>query len=511
MTIRDTAKPEGPFESVSELRAEHARLLEALESELQQGGSEEEEAQALSRMGDQVMLFIARGRSTGVYIEEVKERTECQILLDYWVSRMIQSGTRPPTGRLASFDAQQLPDLKDKPCPYAGLDAFRDSNFFFGREEAIKKLLEQIHDCPLVIVLGASGGGKSSLVLGGILPALRGPNASPRLRIIPPIVPGNAAFRHLAGALIEATQGNPSTAEIEAGKLRQEPQHLLTMVGGSSAPPTLITVDQFEELFTLSSEEDREALAASLSHLLQADRGHRVILTMREEFKSHMVELMALSPYLDKAWYSIPPMDYEELKAAVERPAALVNLQFQSGIADDLVKKVLGQPAALPLLQFTLRALWEGRDRNRITWEVYHAVGNPLEALEVSANRFFNDLAPQTQDEVKRILVALVRVDELLEAYRQPLPISQLLSAGRANTQDVLRVLAEQDYIRIASNEAGQGGTVEIKHESLVRNWKLLVAWIDEKRQQRRQRLALTQAAQRWQESAKPDEGLLTE
>jgi conflict system STAND superfamily ATPase len=105
---------------------------------------------------------------------------------------------------------------------------------------------------------------------------------------------------------------------------------------------------------------------------------------VREEFRSRIVELRALSPYLDKAWYSMRPMDYDELRAAVERPAAIANLQFQTGIVDDLVKKVLGQPAALPLLQFTLRLLWEERDRNRITWEVYARTGDPLNALKAS-------------------------------------------------------------------------------------------------------------------------------
>ena len=135
-------------------------------------------------------------------------------------------------------------------------------------------------------------------------------------------------------------------------------------------------------------------------------------------------------------------LDYAELRAAVEKPAAMVNLQFQSGIVDDLVKKVLGQPAALPLLQFTLRALWDRRDRNRITQEVYDRVGDPLKALTASADAFYDGLALQTQNEVKRILLELVRVDELLEAYRQPVPMSRLLQAGSASTEAVVGLLA---------------------------------------------------------------------
>jgi WD40 repeat protein len=231
---------------------------------------------------------------------------------------------------------------------------------------------------------------------------------------------------------------------------------------------------------------------------------------MREEFRSRLVALRRLSPFLDRAWYSMRPMGYEELKAAIERPAALVNLQFQSGIVDDLVKKVLGQPAALPLLQFTLRTLWDRRDRNRITWEVYGKVGDPLTALKTSADTFYEGLAHETQAETRRILLELVRVDELLEAYRQPIPKSRLLEAGKANTEEVLRILTNNDYVRVSSERGGDDAVVEVKHESLIRNWPTLVAWIDEKRIERRQRIALTQASERWSRSGKPAAGLLT-
>jgi hypothetical protein len=74
--------------------------------------------------------------------------------------------------RLARFDGEQLPDLKDKPCPYVGLEAFRDKKFFFGRDADTEDLSAQVRDSPLVIVFGGSGSGKSSLVMGGVLPAL---------------------------------------------------------------------------------------------------------------------------------------------------------------------------------------------------------------------------------------------------------------------------------------------------------------------------------------------------
>jgi WD40 repeat protein len=498
------------FESASELRDGHAQLLEALDRQLGEDASATAEVAALSRLEPMIRTFLQRGAATGVYLDEVKERTACQVLLDYWVSSLAQAAMGAPPARLAAFDGDKLPDLKDKPCPYVGLDAFRGRQFFFGRESDTQALLDQIRGTALVVVVGASGSGKSSLVMGGVLPALADDQAEVALRVAPTIVPGTTVLEHLAEAVLQASGDASASATHAAAKLNANAGYLSEMAGKVDAGGLLITIDQFEEVFTLGDVVQREALAAGLAALLESDQRHRVILTMREEFRSRLVELRALSRFLERAWYSMRPMGYEELRAAVERPATLVNLQFQSGIVDDLVKKVLGQPAALPLLQFTLRTLWDRRDRNRITWEVYDRVGDPLNALKASADQFFDALALETQTEARRVILQLVRVDELLEAYRQPVPKSRLLQAGKANTEEVLRLLTRNDYLRMTAGTRDEDAIVEVKHESLIRNWPRLVTWIDEKRIERRQRIALTQATQRWAQSGKPGEGLLT-
>ncbi len=499
-----------PFESASELRAAHALMLDSLDQQVGDDGTAAAEAAALSRLEPMIRDLLERGVATGAYLDEVKDRTACQVLLDYWVSSLAQAALGAPSARLVPFDSGQLPDLKDKPCPYVGLDAFRGREFFFGRDADTQLLLAQVRGAPLVVVLGASGSGKSSLVMGGVLPALAESQEAAQLRVVPPIVPGTAVLAHLASAVLQVCGPGSEPEAAVAAKLETDPAYVSALLGGADAQATVVTIDQFEEIFTLASSAQRDAVVACIEGMLDAGRGHRVIVTMREEFRSRLAELRGLSRFLEgaSAWYSMRPMGYDELKAAVERPAAAVNLQFQSGIVDDLVKKVLGQPAALPLLQFTLRRLWDGRDRNRITREVYDRVGDPLTALQASADQFYDFLAPQTQAEVRRILLALVRVDELLEAYRQPVPRSLLLQAGKANTEEVLAVLAANDYVRVTGE--GPNATVEVKHESLIRNWPRLVTWIDEKRIERRQRIALTQAAQRWKQSSSPDEGLLT-
>src|SRR6516164_2478007 len=60
------------------------------------------------------------------------------------------------------------------PCPYPGLAYFgpRDADVFFGRDTAIARLAEAVGRQSLTALVGASGSGKSSVVLAGLAPHL---------------------------------------------------------------------------------------------------------------------------------------------------------------------------------------------------------------------------------------------------------------------------------------------------------------------------------------------------
>src|SRR4029453_11355379 len=93
----------------------------------------------------------------------------------------------------------------DKPSPYVGLEAFREGEApqFFGRRDRVDALVEAVRARPFVFVTGASGSGKSSLVLAGLIPALKN-NAiegSAQWVVVPTIVPGATPLRNFVGQL----------------------------------------------------------------------------------------------------------------------------------------------------------------------------------------------------------------------------------------------------------------------------------------------------------------------
>jgi hypothetical protein len=490
-----------PFEDAAAMRRANAGLLEAIDQQLGGDSSPERETAALRDLESKIRDFLDRGAETGTLVEDIKERTACQVLLDYWSSTLSHAGIRVARSRLAPFDAERLPDLGDEKCPYVGLEPFHNSAFFFGRERAVKSLLQRVSEVPLVVVQGGSGSGKSSLVMGGALPVLGAAEHVPQFRLVGPFTPGNVVLENLVRAVFASNPDARFDRVAEAETLRANPARLPEMLGIETATtPALLVVDQFEELFTLCNDGDRAAIAAAIGALLQSCPACRVVLTLREEFANELDKLEPLGPYLAQhARFSMKewPMGYDELRGAVERPAALVNLHFAPGIVDDLVKSVLGQDTALPLLQFALQSLWKRRDRNRVTREVYEKVGNPLVALERYAEGFYNGLLPENQQEVERILLELVRIDRMMEAYREPQMRSTLLATGNPRTPEMLKLLAREDFLRIIPTVDGDA-TVEVKHEALLRNWPRYVKWIGGKREGVRQRLALTEAAQRW-------------
>src|ERR1700738_3174024 len=109
-----------PFDDAAEMRRTNVALLAAMDQRLGDDSTPESEAAALREQESNIRDFLDRGAATGSLIEDVKERTACQVLLDYWSSTLSHAGIRVARSRLASFDAERLPDLSDDKCPYVG-------------------------------------------------------------------------------------------------------------------------------------------------------------------------------------------------------------------------------------------------------------------------------------------------------------------------------------------------------------------------------------------------------
>jgi hypothetical protein len=516
-------QPSQAFPSLAALRAAHNALL-------QLHRTDGDAPQFLV----EVESFLQQGRMTGAFLDDEQERWAAQGLLDYWTATLLGVGRQPPDPMLADFDASQAPELPDVLCPYVGLDPFHENqnHLFFGRLRLVQLLIDKLKEARLLAVVGPSGSGKSSVVLGGLAPALKlgaipateNTPASDQWRYAPRMVPGSDPLANLARVLETAgAEDAPKHAEWLAEQvagLKADPHHLTKLVNATGPrgrpTPAVLIVDQFEELFTLCADEaTRQAFADNLLALTQ-DRpagGHRhtVILTMRTDFESFIMRLPGFQSFFEQALVRVTPLNAAELREAIEKPAELVGLKFEAGVVDALLQDILGEPAALPLLQFTLLKLWEHRDRNRILWEAYQRLGGGRLALARSADELYDSLIPEDQVTARRILLRLVRPGEGLEVTSNRVRRDALYRTGEAHDRvdRVLNKLIAARLLRVSEGDTSADTQVEVAHEALVRNWPRLVDWLEEERESLRERMHVTEAAEQWEKTGRDPGALL--
>jgi WD40 repeat protein len=512
------------YPSLSALRAAHLELLKTFQRPANRpptvveggtGPSDEERLHAAE-------AFIRQGRATGAVIRDGKDRWEAQSLLDYWVTVLYRAGLKePPDATLAAFDESAAPELPDDRCPFVGLDAFDEHHrdYFFGRQRAIDEMLERLRAGRLLAVVGPSGSGKSSLVLAGLVPALRagGVEGSRDWLYPPPLVPGSDPLGALARSLCP---GRVAEARAELLRDPAAPARLASEAAGPGRP-TMLVIDQGEEAFTLCLDEAaRAAFFAGLAALVAADGPrHTLVFTLRADYTTQVARYGEFNAIFRASEVLVPALTRAELLEAIEKPAELAGLQFEEGVAGCLVDDVLGDPAALPLLQFALRKLWDGRSRNVVTWAAYRAIGDARTALAKTADTLYDGLSEEDRRAVQRVLLALVRPGIGWEFTSSRVAVGALLALGASDRyRRILATLKATRLIRITPARVPADGSdplddpetlVEVAHEAFVRNWPRFVDWLEAERDRKRQRLRLTAAAELWKAHGEDKGGLL--
>ncbi|MFC5289573.1 AAA family ATPase [Actinokineospora guangxiensis] len=387
------------------------------------------------------------------------------------------------------------------PCPYPGLAGFQaeDAPWFFGREEAVDDLVaaiaERQRDGTPLLVVGASGVGKSSLLRAGLLPALA-----------EDAVPGSAAwpvvvFTPGADPLAELAARTAAVARVAAvgvaERLRADPGSYgafarQAALRGSWDSRLVIVVDQVEELFTQCAEPAvREAFVAALA---SARTAAVVVLAVRGDFFDRCAEFTELADAV-AAPRVLGPMTEADLRRVITEPAERVGAPVEAGLPARLLAD-LGARAdggALPLLAHALRATW---DSGGLTLAAYQATGGIGSAVAASAEALYADAGPDGRRLLESTLPHMVTIVDdrgvaRRRVYRGALPDAVLAPwvAARLLTVD--------------------GDSVQFSHEALLSAWPRLAAWIERDRDRLAARQRLEDAARDWAAHGRPTDLLL--
>ncbi len=377
------------------------------------------------------------------------------------------------------------------PNPYKGLLAFdeADAGHFFGREELVEEVLERLRyetvRGRLVLVVGGSGTGKSSVVRAGVLPRLRrGDVAGSERWFVTTMLPGASPFKELAESLRRVSvvdlAGLTDRLAADAGAIDRVLRELLPGDG-----QLLLVVDQLEELFTLATEEDQRAFLGGVMQAVSAhDSRLRVVATLRADFYDRPLALQPLADLVNDATVTMVPMSPADLEAAIVGPVEAVGGTIERSLVAELVGAVGDEPAALPSLQFTLYELAERSPTKRLELAAYRELGGLAGAIASRAERLYGTLDAEERVAVRRMFERLVVLGVEGEPTRRRAARTELSRRGADTTIDTeLDRWAQARLLTFDRNPQTRMPTVELAHEALLHRWPRLEGWIDEDRE----------------------------
>ena len=379
---------------------------------------------------------------------------------------------------------------------------------FFGRDDLVERLHRLVMRRRLVAVVGPSGSGKSSLVKAGLLPRLGG---GTRPLLVAEMYPGSYPFESLARALRSVAVLDGATSD-QLLVDRRGLCHVLESVLPDDATELVLVIDQFEEVFaTVESESVRSLFLESLvTAVTDAGSRLRVVLTLRADFFDRPLRYAEFGGLVEAGLLPVSMPDAEGLAAAIERPAAAVGVRLQPGLAGEMIRDVADEPGGLPLLQYALTDLFERRDTDTLTIDGYHAAGGVLGALATRAEALFIDMGPAGRRAMQQAFLRMVTVDEGAGHVRRRVSRADLgtLEVDPGALDEGLQRFGAHRLLTFDSDPVSRAPTVEVAHESLLREWDRLHRWVEEQRDQIVVRKRLDAAVQEWEESAE-DPGYL--
>jgi energy-coupling factor transporter ATP-binding protein EcfA2 len=382
-------------------------------------------------------------------------------------------------------------DLGRRPtniCPYKGLSAFRsqDAQFFFGRDTVVSELVEAVKTKTLVGIIGASGVGKSSVVLAGLIPHL---TQEGNFKIAD-FRPGNNPFASLAIALTSIQQPASSypldrlselELSVELEKSNRSFDRAINNILASNIDGKFILIaDQFEELYTISDSSQRQIFLDRLLNAVNRIPNFTLVLTLRADFLGFAFTYSPFFNALMDGYHRLEVISYKGMKAAIEKPAELLDVSLESGLSDRILEDLGTEPGSLPLLEFTLTQLWtELAAQNGklfLTHQAYARLGGVKKALANYADRIWEQLDRNDKKRAEQLFIQLVNFG-FEESNLPTRRLATRAEIGEPNWELAIR-LASSRLVVMGCNELTGEETVEIVHEALINNWDILGLWL---------------------------------
>lgn len=408
-------------------------------------------------------------------------------------------------------------------CPYKGLDYFEDNDvdyqYFYGRQALTDELLDAVRKSNFVAIVGASGSGKSSVLRAGLLYQLRqGVRISGsdqwEIRLM---VPGDNPCHSLSSIFVDSNTDSLERAlQLEKAEtlLKNRADGLRRLVETLNAERMMLIIDQFEEVFTLCQDDaERQRFFDTVLGALATTKGRLcVVLGIRADFVGRCFEqhYNGLADLIRDHMVPVKPMTNLELAQAIELPAKQVKLDLEPELIQTLIEDVNNSPGSLPLLQYTLKELWQQRQGDQLVLSAYQMLGGINGTLDERATEIYNNFDSSKQLTVQHVFQQLTQLGEGAEDTRRRVFLDNLIAEPLhtlEQVQAVIEILANKNNRLLVTSEMVNKGEksercviIDVAHEALIRHWRLLRHWIEQNRDLLRQQRRIEANALIWQE-----------
>ncbi|UWR21191.1 protein kinase domain-containing protein [Sulfitobacter sp. S190] len=394
----------------------------------------------------------------------------------------------------------------DGDCPYHGLSAFQpeDADRFFGREELVADLLQRLRTSHILVVGGASGSGKSSLIRAGVIPSLKqGLIPGSDTWRVELFTPGRDALAELFFRL----RGADGDARVRLDEFIARPSTARQVLQDAQDRPLLLVIDQFEELFTLNDEKITQGFVDALAAICDpADSDVRIIITIRADFYEKCAAIQWLAEAVSRNQVLVGPMSANDLRRAIVEPARRAGAYVEQNLVDAIIAEAGKEAGVLPLISHALVETWKRRLGATLTYEGYRSSGGMTGAIQQTADAIFdNTFSDEERKVAERLLLSLVTPGEGGADTRRILARADLHDDPDARVMGRVIIRLTEARLLTVDDE-----TIQITHEALLRSWPRLSRWIDRSWGDLRLRLRIVQMAEEWIEADRGAEMLVS-
>jgi len=379
--------------------------------------------------------------------------------------------------------SDSIKDFKGNKSPFNSFFSLNENHekFFYGRDLLISKLLENVNNKKINLIIGPCGSGKTSLIFAGLVPNLKKKNW-----FIASFKPSRLPFVQLASSLIPAVKPDikDSDKQLSIGRLATEIRQQKKSLNNISdeikkANPdlekVLIIIDQFEDIFTrVNQKSDAVTFIESLTeHFNNTDSFISILFAIQTESLSKIIIYPEYANLIQDSNFFITPLDVKQLNTVLEKLSSDNNFCLDEKLRKKIIEDYVNEDYNLSQLSFTLDILYKLKDDKL---KVYEEIGGISQSISYYCESFFLSLTPAEQELARKIILKLIYSGINADDVCAPVQIAEI----GAKYRNIIAKLINANIFEKFVDQTNSAEAIKITNRVIVQKWPTLNKWIED-------------------------------